>query len=383
MQQRVLISGALLLTHLSFGADLAALPANTWTPIKPVIDQPAKADEKGQWINVGWNKLVYDAAGKRILFYDRWDDKKHGGYTIYGNCLFSFEPATARLKPVKISNWYKDDLGQGSYRTKMLPENDSEPTPCDRHVYYAFEYIPDSKSVFLCNGANLTVVLNGQFQSNHNTTANTWRYDLEKASWAKINSKQHPSNDLADGMAYCPDTKSIVYEGHGSIWIFDLASEQWRKSKQMLAGYPAETTVFYDPPRRRMLLVGGGAYLKMDDKSAGFNKLYSFDPVTEKLGNLADCPAPQCRGALAYDSKRDLFFSAVNFDSKSGAQPSGLFCYDPKKDAWSEVQCSNELPIKKAEVNAWMPMCYDSTDDCLVGMTGDSFYAFRYVVPAK
>jgi hypothetical protein len=26
-------------------------------------------------------------------------------------------------------------------------------------------------------------------------------------------------------------------------------------------------------------------------------------------------------------------------------------------------------------------VCYDSQDDCLIGMIGDKFYAFRYVPP--
>ena len=74
----------LMLVTLSSAAagDLPSLPPNTWVPIKPLTQQPAGEDEKGQWMNVGWNKLVYDAAGQRVLFYDRWHDKKHGGYTI-------------------------------------------------------------------------------------------------------------------------------------------------------------------------------------------------------------------------------------------------------------------------------------------------------------
>jgi parallel beta-helix repeat protein len=67
--------------------DLATLPPNTWVPLEPKTVQPANADERGQRINAGWNKLVYDPDGKRVLFYDRWYDKKHGGTTIYGNIV--------------------------------------------------------------------------------------------------------------------------------------------------------------------------------------------------------------------------------------------------------------------------------------------------------
>ena len=77
-------------------ADVKDLPANTWVEIKYTTEQPADPAEKGQFAPQGWNKLVYDPDGKRVLFYDRWIDKKHGGYTIYGNCLFGFDPAGRR-----------------------------------------------------------------------------------------------------------------------------------------------------------------------------------------------------------------------------------------------------------------------------------------------
>jgi hypothetical protein len=94
-------------------ADLADLPANTWVEIKYTTEQPAGAKDKGAFARQGWNKIVYDPDGKRVLFYDRWLDKEHGGQTIYGNCLFAFDPAAAVLKPVKIDNWTKIDTKEG------------------------------------------------------------------------------------------------------------------------------------------------------------------------------------------------------------------------------------------------------------------------------
>ncbi len=94
--------GLLLLATVGRAGGLGDLPPNTWVAIKPGTVQPAAEEEKG-----GWNKLVYDAAGQRVLFYNRWRDEKHGGATIYGNCLFSFEPASARLTPLKIDHWVK------------------------------------------------------------------------------------------------------------------------------------------------------------------------------------------------------------------------------------------------------------------------------------
>ena len=104
--------------------DLAQLPLNTWVSLKHTLVQPANADEKGDWSPNGWNKLLYDPFGKRVLFYDRWVDKKHGGYTIYGNCLFALDPATAKLSTVKLDNWTKVvrvKLGAAAEETCSIP----------------------------------------------------------------------------------------------------------------------------------------------------------------------------------------------------------------------------------------------------------------------
>jgi hypothetical protein len=356
------------------GTDLASIPASTWVPLQPKLVQPGAADEQGRWVNAGWTKLVYDPAGKRVLFYDRWVDKKHGGTTIYGNCLFSFEPAGAKLEPLKIDNWLKREVPKGGYRTVPLPENEKEPTPCSRHVYHGFDYVPELKSVFICNGANQSAMLRDEVLG-HRLSTDTWRFDLEKKTWTRIDSKEHPPNRLEDGMAYCPDTKSIVYAGHGKIWVLDLGTGQWRKVKNDLPRYHMGMTVFHDPPRKRMLLAGGGNYGKWQTKAGGFNTLYAFDPVTEKVTRLADCPTALCRGALAYDSRRDLFFVAVSLKGKDVEQPSGIFAYAPRGDAWREIKSANPVPLSQG----WMPLCYDADNDCLVGMAGTTFYAFRHV----
>ncbi len=214
-------------------ADLTNLPPNTWVEIKYTTEQPSdNPDEKGSFRPVGWNKIVYDPDGKRVLFYDRWVDKKHGGLTIYGNCLFAFDPASAKLMPVKIDNWKKIDTRTGGYRTVPLPENDKSPTPASRHVYNAFDYMPELKSVFICNGANQSV-MKGDKVVGHDECDGAWRLDLKTNQWMQIKSKPYPSNSLDDAMAYCPDIKSLVYTGYnGQIWILDPAKGEWRKAKQ-------------------------------------------------------------------------------------------------------------------------------------------------------
>lgn len=359
-------------------ADLKKLPPNTWVEIKYTTEQPADPGEKGYFARQGWNKLVYDPDGHRVLFYDRWVNKKHGGWTIYGNCLFAFDPAAARLKPIKIDNWTKIDPKGGGYRTLALPENDREPTPCPRHVYHAFEYVPDLKAVFLCNGANQTALNKDGKLVGHDLCDGTWRLDLSTNKWTQVRSKLCPPNYLDDAMAYCPDIKALVYAGHDrQLWIFDLARGQWRKAKHSPPQYSSMgQTIVYDPTRKRMLILGGG---RLDGWKRGkadeHRELYAFDPKTEEVRKLASGPTAFYESHLAFDSKRDLFVTVAVFDKKE--QPSGMFAYDPRKDSWHEIKPANAIPPHNNWFG-WMQLCYDSQHDCFIGKVNERFYAFRY-----
>jgi hypothetical protein len=135
-------------------------------------------------------------------------------------------------------------------------------------------------------------------------------------------------------------------------------------------------TIFYDPTQRRMLIVGGGPLDGWQKgKALEFRELYAFDPAKETVHRLADCPTAFYSTHLAYDGKRQLFFAVVVFNKHE--QPSGMFCYDPKKDAWHEIKPQNPIPPHNSWFG-WMKLCYDTEHDCLIGMIRDKFYAFRY-----
>jgi hypothetical protein len=373
-----------LLAIVSVGsaADLEKLPANTWVEIEYTTRQPGtQPDEKGRFGAQGWNKLVYDADGKRALFYDRWIDKKHGGWTIYGNCLFGFDPARGVLTPIKIDNWTKIEPKGGGYRTRALPENDAEPTPTPRHVYHCFEYVSPLKAVFLCNGANQTVIDKAGKLVGHDACDGAWRLDLRTNRWSRIAAGRPPANLLDDAMAYGPDTKAMVLHSGSNrqLWIWDLASGRFRKAKQSLPRRGAAgATVFYDPTQRRMLIAGGGALEGPFNqaRSAVFRELYAFDPKTETVKKLADCPIPLYEAHLAFDTKNKLFFTAASF--WKGDHPSGVYVYDPAKDAWKAVKSKNPVPTSNNWFS-WVQLCYDADHGCLIGKVGEKLYAFRYV----
>ena len=103
--------------------------------------------------------------------------------------------------------------------------------------------------------------------------------------------------------------------------------------------------------------------------------MFAFDPQTETIERLADAPTALYSSHLAYDSKRELFFAVAMFNK--GEQRSGMFAYDPQKDAWHEIKAIGDIPPHKSWFG-WMQLCYDSHHDCLIGKVDDKFYAFRY-----
>ena len=126
-----------------------------------------------------------------------------------------------------------------------------------------------------------------------------------------------------------------------------------------------------------MLILGGGQLDAWKKKEApGFRELYAFDPKTETVKRLADAPTAFYSTHLAHDTKHDLFFAVAVFNKKE--QPSGMFAYDPNKNAWRSVKTANPIPPHNNWFG-WMKLCYDSHNDCLIGMVNEKFFAFRYV----
>jgi hypothetical protein len=69
------------------------------------------------------------------------------------------------------------------------------------------------------------------------------------------------------------------------------------------------------------------------------------------------------------------FVSVVAFNKQ--VQRSGMFCYDPARDAWHEIEAANPIPPHKSWMG-WMRLCYDVQHDCFIGMIADKLYKCRY-----
>src|SRR5262249_24762868 len=105
-----------------------------------------------------------------------------------------------------------------------------------------------------------------------------------------------------------------------------------------------------------------------------FRELYGFDPKTETIEKLADAPTALYASQLAYDTKRQKFVTVASFNKKE--HPSGMFAYDPAKNAWHELKPANPIPPYRSWMG-WRRVCCDSHHDCFIGVVGDKIFAYR------
>lgn len=317
-----------------------SIPFNTWVEIHPKY---APVLTGGSHFTQGWNKLVFDTKRGLVYNYDRWLDSIHG-VSIYANALISLDCATDTARLIKISNWKRETQSNGGYRTVALPQNQTDPTPADRHPYGCVVYVAEKDAVYITNGANQTV------DGGHPN--DTWKFSLSTKQWSKLTTP-NPPNYLEDAMTYDSFNRKIIYSAHGmQVWQFSIDTEQWVRS------YPTGGPTIdrmghmlaYDEQRHLVMLFGGGPY--PDDG----RDLWALNVATNTWTKKADCPVDTRATGWTYYSKYDKFIAQIQAKT---------YIYDPSQNTWSLLTTSQSaIPI-------YQTLVYDSVNDLLVMQGGD------------
>ncbi|MFO7900543.1 MAG: hypothetical protein R6V58_15965 [Planctomycetota bacterium] len=337
------------------------LPLNTWVRVEPKYVRPP---EGGRHRPAGWNKLVYDPVGERMLYMDRWSTRTRG-HSIYANAVMAFDVAANTVTCLKLTNWKRQDTAKGGYRTVPLPANKEEPTPCDRHPYGNLAFVPDRNSLYLSTGANRSA-LRGNLRG-QSVTRDTWRYDCAEAKWVQIDeSKTKPPGGLEDAMAYDAAHKVIVRICRGrATWLLDVETDRWRDAKAKdNPGSGMGAAMCYDSKRERVMVFGGGG-----KHGAAWNtphpECYAYSVPRNAWIRLADAPVPVRSMGAAYDAKRDV----VLVHTGRGRYPYFFGFYDPAKDEWRRL----DLPADaKRPVPRWHTLAYDVAHDVYVRASASS-----------
>jgi hypothetical protein len=349
------------------GVNPDALPVNTWVAFSPVF-----AGAEGRHVAVGWNKMVYDAAGKRALLMDRWKDKLRDS-TIYANAVIAIDPVAGRAEVLKLNN-YKRQEKEGGYSTVAIEDLlDKDPTPVDRHPYGCLAWSDYDNSLYLGPGANRTWKRHpGDF----------WRFDLTNRTWHALDPAGSPAdgkmNMLESAMCYDTAARALVFHNarDNSTWIYDVVNGKWRKSASKNAPQAGMAAAMaYDSKRQRVCLFGGPGSNGKEWNKPG-PELWAFSVAKDEWTRLADAPVPARAPALAYDSRHDVMLASIAVADK----PNVNLIYDPAADRWHELLATGLR-------GSWMCLCYDTARDIFIYMSGTygdvRWWVMRYAPPVK
>jgi len=367
---RALAAGAVvILGALAFPgapADAAiSIKSNQWVKQAAPL-QGALLNFTGTFEARGWNHMLYDPVGKRMVLYDGYIDATRPT-SIYANALWTYDPLANRLSLEAVSNWARQNGV-----TVPLAQNITDPTPYDRHSYSCIALVPEKNRLYLWGGANNSVA--------SNYLGDTWVYDFGTRKWREIAAVTHPFTVFEQVMTYDPGTHQLVvaggadaaYHSGNQAWLFNVDTETWQMASTPGAP-PARMSqsMVFDPVRRVSWMFGGGTY-----PNAG-NELWSFDAAARtwlKIIPQGAVPPPRRFAAMAYDSRHDvvLLWGGMRDDA---TRFNDTWIFRPSTRRWTLLSPAVAVPSDAYNAE---DLAYDPDNDVFVLHQGNDFWLFRY-----
>ena len=342
-----------------------SLPSNTGVK-RPTPTQTTLTGFPGTFQARGWNHMIYDPNGKRMILYDGYLDATRP-YSIYANALWGYDVIANRLSLETVSNWTRTGAG-----TVPLPANTTNPTPWDRHSYSCIAIAPEQNRLYLWGGANNSI--------STGWVGDTWLYDFATKRWREITVSTHPYNVFEQTMTYDPSTHRLVLFGGGpsaydagqDAWLFDVNSELWERAAT--ASAPAQRmshSMVYDSMRRLSYVFGGGTY-----PSPG-NEMWAFDAssrVWQRLLPANTPPVARRFAALAYDSRHDIVMMWGGIRDENTLY-NDTWIYRPGTRQWQQLVPPASPPSTGMNSE---DLAYDPENDVFILHQNGEFWVFRY-----
>jgi len=319
------------------------IPANTWVQKNPT-ETTYPPGFNGGFGYRAWGRMVYRPINQSILFYEGYGDGGPRGSTIYANTLYEWQVHEDKLTGVKISNW---GIGPPDY---PLPENDTDPTPANRHTYRGFEYVPTKDAVYLVGGANS--------RTPGLDLKSLWKYSFLDNSWRKLS---QPSVSGYEGhLNFVSATNSLYYMVSSKVWKFDLDSETWGQiSVSSPSFWKSSSTV--DTKRNVIVFFGGD----------GTRDLRIFNPVTNTFTTISTNPSIS-EGRIAYNSKWDVYIVI-------GTANPETWIYHLTTNEWEKLEVPSKPPVFHNEYETIGYIAYDQANDLVVIFGYRNYWVIRYV----
>lgn len=357
-----LLSVALLGAASDAGA--LTIPANTWVK-QPTPSQTTLSGFTGAFQARGWNHMLHDPIGKRMILFDGYMDASRP-YSIYANAIWTYDVVANRLSLQKVSNW-----ARLNGITTPLPANTTDPTPFDRHSYSCVAFVPEKNRLYMWGGANSSIT--------NNAFGDTWVFDFATRTWHQATGAAHPFNVFEQTATYDPNTHRFVVFGGAtasfgdgtSAWLFDVNTELWEQASTASTP-PARMShsMVFDPMRRVSYVFGGGPY-----PSAG-NEMWVFDASSRVWQQSVpqNTPPPARRfGSMAYDSRHDLVMLWGGINGSTMLNDTWIF--RPSTRQWQRL-VPPASPPNAGQNNE--DLAYDPDNDVFILHQNGDFWLFRY-----
>lgn len=342
----------------AWGLDLARLEPNRWNEVRPTWHYlPGIGD--GAYQGRGWGTLRAIPRRGTVVFYEGFGPSRRGDYCIYANTLYEFDPATERVDMLSIGNWYC----QSGRPTVALPENETVPTPKDRHTYAQFAYVPTTDAVYLAAGAS----------SSGGHPRDFWRFSLSSRQWEKLG--DIPA-DIPDWDCICErnliwssgDNRLYFFVGANAVYAFDLAARKWKKLTTQGRPKSIGSHGAYDPRRNRFAFYGNN----WTPDGKGSDALVLFDVGTATWADepvSVPWPPAKSYAALEYIDRYDAYLL------HGGRGHGDTWAYLPAQRRWQKIPAMS--PPAPGGVSTYL--AYDTRNDILIRFSGQSMSVMRWI----
>jgi hypothetical protein len=225
-------------------------------------------------------------------------------------------------------------------------------------------YDPIGRQIILFGGS--------YYSGGYTFYGDTWSFNVENATWNKVNTTGSPGGRFNAGMAYDGDSRKIILFGGfgpsgrtGDTWVYDIASKTWKNAYP--SGGPtmrSDVCMAYDAEAKKIVLFGG--YGRDDVKC---DDTWVYDVSSNKWTEMSPETHPKARygGIMVYDTYtgKTLLFGGhmgeTNPPYDSLGYENEVWAYDYGANEWMMLATQNKPPARY-----WHELAYDSAENRII-----------------
>jgi CubicO group peptidase (beta-lactamase class C family) len=238
-------------------------------------------------------------------------------------------------------------------------------------------YDRESHQVILFGGVTASSC-QGEGVGSADALDDTWAWDVQTRSWAKMHPTIHPTGRFFGQMTYDTESDRVILFGGvdavqqplGDVWAYDFNTDSW---EQLASGPGARwlPSMVYDSESDRVVVFGGvnqaGCIYAVPEM---FRDTWSYDYNTDTWTESVSTAYPALQDGMqsAYSSALDRMFVLGSIDPSGSPR---TWTYDLNADAWAQAGPLSYMPDWRAR------MVYDTESDRFIVFP---YQTDRYVI---